>query len=390
MRTKPRLEKGREHTFPGQSAQDELPSAARPAPSLLRLGMRLAFLTSGRLVPSSRFRVLQFVPHLQRFGHECLVLPSRPDKYASLPLLGFRLSGAVKRWNRRSDLAALERWSPDVVVLERELFSDATFDVEQTLRRIARRLVLDIDDGLFVLHRHKFEVLCGLSDHVIAGNELLTARVQTINPRVTVIPTCVDVEKYQIPSAKCQEKTLSTPIILGWTGTAANIEYLEVLREPLRRLAREFPIELRVIAESDLPLRRLGFDRDGIAIRFVHWSESTEVADLSAFDVGLMPMPDTEWTRYKCGLKILQYMAAGVPAVASPVGVNSEIIHHGVNGWLATTSDEWLFVLRQLLSDSSRRDSVVPVARKTVTDHYSVQAQLPQLIACLDAVCAGQ
>ncbi len=362
--------------------------------------MRIAFLTSGRLVPSSRFRVLQFVPDLQRLGHECLVLPSRPEKYASLPLLGFRLSGVVKRWARRRDLATLERWSPDVVVLERELFSDATFDVEQTLRRIARRLVLDIDDGLFVLNRHKFEVLCGLSDHVIAGNELLATRVQPINPRVTVIPTCVDVGKYQGRGTRGEGRVMSqansphaphpSPLVLGWTGTAANIEYLEVLREPLRQLAREFPIELRVIAESELPLRRLGFDRDGIPTRFVRWSEATEVADLGAFDVGLMPMPDTEWTRYKCGLKILQYMAAGVPAVASPVGVNSEIIHHGVNGWLATTPDEWLFVLRQLLSDPNRRDSVVPAARKTVEERYSITAQLPRLIACLEGVCVGQ
>ncbi len=358
--------------------------------------MRIAFLTSGRIVPSSRFRVLQFVPHLQRLGHECLVLPSRPEKYDSLPLLGFRLSGVVKRCNRRSDLAALERWLPDVVVLERELFSDATFDVEQALRRIARRLVLDIDDGLFVLNRHKFEVLCGLCDHVIAGSELLAARVQPINSHVTVIPTCVDVEKFRVPSsefrgADTRNSELGTRnFILGWTGTAANIEYLEALREPVKQLAREFPIELRVIAESDGPLRRLGFDRDGIQTRFVRWSEATEIADLQAFDIGLMPMPDTDWTRYKCGLKILQYMAAGVPAVASPVGVNSEIIHHGVNGWLATTPDEWLFVLRQLLSDPSRGETVASFARKTVEERYSVQAQLPRLIACLEAVSVGQ
>jgi glycosyltransferase involved in cell wall biosynthesis len=359
--------------------------------------MRLAFLTSGRHVPSSRFRVLQFVPHFQRLGHECLVLPSRPEKYDSLPLLGFRCSGFVKRWHRRTDFVALAGWSPDVVVLERELFSDATFDAEQALRRIAKRLVLDIDDGLFVLNRHKFEVLCGLSDHIIAGNELLAARVRAINPRVTVIPTCVDVGKYPVPSAKCQGTVLSTehlalgtPMTLGWTGTAANIPYLEVLREPLKQLAREFPVELRIIAESDRPLRKLGLERDGISTCFVRWSEATEVADLQAFHIGLMPMPDTDWTRYKCGLKILQYMAAGVPAVASPVGVNSEIIHHGVNGWLATTPDEWLFVLKQLLSDPSRRASVVSTARKTVEERFSVQAQLPRLVACLEAVCAGQ
>ncbi|TXT23607.1 MAG: group 1 glycosyl transferase, partial [Planctomycetota bacterium] len=355
----------REHTGTSQSSQDELCGVTGSDRSLLSSAMRLAFLTSGRLVPSSRFRVLQFVPHLQRLGHECLVLPSRPEKYSSLPLLGFRLSGHVKRWHRRSDLVALERWSPDVVVLEREIFSDESFDVEQAVRRIAKRLVLDIDDGLFVLHRQKFEVLCGLSDHVIAGNELLATRVREINPSVTVIPTCVDLDRFGewTPRDVNDVQNFSTfqfrfsdslpqlPIrrsqvaILGWTGTAANIAYLEVLREPLKTLSREFPIELRVIAESDRPLRALAFDRYGIPTRFVRWSEETEVADLRQFEIGLMPMPDTEWTRYKCGLKILQYMAAGVPAVASPVGVNTAIIRNQITGWLASTPDEWLYVL---------------------------------------------
>ncbi len=155
-------------------------------------------------------------------------------------------------------------------------------------------------------------------------------------------------------------------------------------------LAAEFPIELVVIAESNGPLKRLGFDREGIKTRFVRWSEVNEVSDLASFDVGLMPMPDTDWTRYKCGLKILQYMAAGIPAVASPVGVNSEIIRHGVNGWLATTTDEWIFVLRQLLSQPNRSVSVIEAARQTVVERFSVQAQLPRLVACLEAVSTGQ
>ena len=354
--------------------------------------MRIAFLTSGRFVPSSRFRVLAFVPHLQRLGHECLVLPSRPEKYASLPLLGFRLSGLAKRWNRRRDLAALKRWSPDVVVLERELFSDGTVDFEQALRQIAKRLVLDVDDGLFVLNRHKFEVLCGLSDHMIAGNELLAVRIRSINPRVTVIPTCVDLERYAAKSqiSNLKSQISNRPVVLGWTGTAANIAYLDVLRKPLKQLAREFSIELRVIAESDRPLRQLEFEREGIATRFIPWSADREVADLQAFDIGLMPMPDTDWTRYKCGLKILQYMAAGIPAVASPVGVNSEIIRHGITGWLATTSDEWAYVLRQLLNHSGHPATVLDAARRTVEERYSISAQLPRLVTCLETVHAGR
>ncbi len=363
--------------------------------------MRIAFLTSGRLVPSSRFRVLAYVPHLEQRGHECLILPSRPEKYSSLPLLRFRLSGLIKRWFRGCDLTTLERWSPDVVVLERELFSDATCDVEQHLRRSVRRIVVDIDDGLFVLHRHKFEVLCGLSDHIIAGNDLLAERVRPVNPRVTVIPTCVDLERFRIADCRLPIADLSAfdnqksriknqKFNLGWTGTAANIAYLDVLREPLKQLAREFPIELRVIAESQRPLKRLGFERDGIPIRFTPWSEATEMEDLATFDLGLMPMPDTDWTRFKCGLKILQYMALGIPAIASSVGVNRQIIEHGLNGWLASTPEEWLTVLRMLLGDASRRAAVVPAARRLVEEQYSIQVHCPRLVACLEAVCAGQ
>jgi glycosyltransferase involved in cell wall biosynthesis len=329
---------------------------------------------------------------LAQAGHECRAFPCRPDKYRSLPLLGFRLSGLVKRWFRWSDLKALDHWNPDVVVLERELFSDDSFDVEQSLRRRVRKLVLDIDDGLFVLHRHKFEVLCGLSDLVIVGNNLLADRVRPINPRAVVIPTCVDLDKFLVTTSKgrfdsARNSQLATRnFVLGWTGTAANIEYLEVLREPLRQLAREFPIELHVIAESNRPLQRLRFDEEGIPTRFIRWSVETEVADLSTFDVGLMPMPDNEWTRYKCGLKILQYMAAAIPAIASPVGVNAEIIQHGVTGWLASTPAEWLNVLRHVLTTRADQADVITRARDLVEKQYSVQAQFPRLIACLSSV----
>jgi len=350
--------------------------------------MRLAFLTSGRFVPSSRFRVLQFVPRIRALGHECLVLPSIPAKYDSLPLLGFRLSGLVKRWNRRRDREALRRWDPDVVVLERELFDDGSFDAERSLRGAVRRMVLDIDDGLFVSRPAKFAALCAMSDHVVAGNELLAARARTINPRVTVVPTCVDPERYTGSPTGAPPSPPGTRV-LGWTGTSWNIPFLEALRGPLAALSREFSLELRVIAESDRPLRRLALERDGVATRFVRWSEATEVADLREFDIGLMPLPDDEWTRHKCGLKVLQYMAAGVPAVASPVGANAEIIRHGVNGWLAATPGEWTSVLRLLLSDPQPPAAVLAEARRTVHERYSVNAQLPRLLACLEAVHAG-
>jgi len=349
--------------------------------------MRLAFLISGPQVPSSRFRVLQFLPRLRELGHECLVLPSVPAKYDSLPLLGFRLTGLLKRRNRRRDLERLRRWEPDVVVLERELFDDGSHDAEQSLRRAVRRIVLDIDDGLFVSRPAKFAALCALSDHVVVGNELLAARARAINPRVTVVPTCVDPGRYAGGAPRTAAPGATR--VLGWTGTSWNVRFLEILRGPLAALSREFPLELRVIAESERALRLLALGRDGVAARFVPWSEATEAADLQAFDIGLMPLPDDEWTRHKCGLKVLQYMAAGVPAVASPVGVNAEIIRHGINGWLAGTPEEWTSVLRLLLSAPTPPAAVLAEARRTVEERYSIDAQLPRLLACLEAVSAG-
>jgi glycosyltransferase involved in cell wall biosynthesis len=346
--------------------------------------MRIAFLTSGPLVPSSRYRVLQFLPGLRALGHECLVLPSRPTKYGLLPWPYFGFSSLLRRGNRRRDFETLERWGADVVVLERELFNDATFDAEQSLRRAARRLVLDVDDGLFVARPRKFDALCALSDHVIAGNELLAARARSVTPRVTVIPTCVDLARFG--GAATRAAAPSRTRVLGWTGTSWNIPSLETLRRPLAALAREFPLELRVIAESGRRLRRLAFERDGIATRFRRWSEASECADLRAFDIGLMPLPDDAWSRHKCGLKILQYMAAGVPAVASPVGVNAQIIRHGVNGWLAATPEEWTRTLRLLLADPARGAAVLAQARLTVAEGYSVAAHLPRLADCLAAV----
>ena len=112
--------------------------------------------------------------------------------------------------------------------------------------------------------------------------------------------------------------------------------------------------------------------------------------DLATFDLGMMPMPDTDWTRFKCWLKILQFMALGIPAIASPVGVNQQIIEHGLNGWLASTSEEWLAVLRSLLSDAGRRVLVLSAARRLVEEKYSIHVHCPRLVACLEAVCARQ
>ncbi len=340
--------------------------------------MKILFLTSGQRVPSSRFRVLQYIPYLQQLSHECVVLPSRPEKYRSIRGLGSRLSQHVRRFRRLRNIRMIAQSSFDVVFLERELFSDGSYDVEQTLRAAAKTLILDIDDGLFVLHPRKFDVLAGISDAVIVGNKLLYEKTISLNANVTTIPTCLDLERYQVKPPRHGDDKRERTTILGWTGTAANIEFLKQVEQPLNDLAKRFPIELRIIAESSRPLRQLHLP--DVSIRFTTWNEETEIEDLRSFDIGLMPMPDNEWTRYKCGLKILQYMALGIPAVASPVGTNADIIQHERNGFLAETDREWVEILSRLIEQRELRVAIATAGRSTVEERFSVRKHVSSLV----------
>lgn len=345
--------------------------------------MRILFLTTGRQTPSSRFRVLQYVPHLRRLGHRCTVAASHPPMYRHYGWLGWRRSTQLRRLLRRLDLRRLDLQHFDAVYLERELFDDDSWDLEAAFRRRSRTMLLDVDDAIFLRHPAKFEAVARMCDAVVAGNRLLQQRIEPLNPNVAVIPTCVDLERYSVKPAK---STQSRPV-LGWTGTSSNLPYLGMIAEPLRRLAREVPFELRIIADDAAPLRKMDFS--GVDLRFVRWRERTEIRDISAFDIGLMPLPDTEWTRYKCGLKIIQYMALGVPAVASPVGANTEIVGRGENGLLAKSADDWQQALTQLLLDREYRTVLGSAGRATVESRYSILAQLPRWVEVLEATVRG-
>lgn len=341
--------------------------------------MRILFLLTGRKIPSSRFRILQLVPHLRRLGHRCVVSASHPPMYAHYRWLGWRASQRLRRELRRFDLLRLRLQWFDVVYLERELFDDDAWDIEQQFRRHSRTLVLDVDDAIFLRHPAKFSHVAGMCDGVIAGNQALRDVISQWNQNVSVVPTCVDLGRYPQRNALGANER---PII-GWTGTKSNIGYLELIAEPLRTLATQIDFELRIIADDPGPLAML--DLQGVNVRFVPWQARREGQDLQPLDVGLMPLPDNDWTRYKCGLKIVQYMAVGVPAVASPVGVNSEIVRPGENGFLANSPDEWLDALRRLLRDPALQAELGANARGTVEQHYSIQSQLPHWLAAVEA-----
>ncbi len=337
--------------------------------------MNILFLSSGDRVPSARFRILPFLRHFRAGGHRVVVAHSFPQKYDYFPWMGFRPSQLLKRsvrwwhWLRTK----LQRF--DVVFVDREIFDNTTIDMEQRFRESCHRLVIDLDDAVFLRYPEKFEQLMRLADLVVCGNRFLEERVRPFNSNICHVPTCVDMDDY---AERSQTAAVAATTVVGWMGTAGNLKYLSVAAEALRILATETQYELRIVVPDISPLREI--DLTGVRVVHEAWQPAREVEQLRQFDLGLMPLfPNQEWDLYKCGLKLIQYLAVGVPGIAAPVGVNSEILDGNQNGQAAQSTDEWLAALQLLITNPELRRQMGHRGRQTVERKYSIQANYPVL-----------
>ncbi len=336
--------------------------------------MKILFLHSGDRIPSARFRILPYVSLFEEHGHKVKAKSSFPQKYDYWPWLGFRPSQFLKKAVRYFHLIQCRFGRYDVAFIDRELFDSPAWNWEAKLRTLVPVFVLDVDDAVFFRYPEKFDRLVTMSDLVVAGNPFLLEKVEPLNPHAVVIPTCVEMRSY--PEKDHSLKAL--PPVIGWMGTTGNLNYLNVIAGALRNLARQCEFELRLIAPEDTPLQTI--DLTGVNVTFIRWNGKTEVEELRLFDVGLMPLfADNEWDKYKCGLKLIQYMAVGIPGVASPVGVNADIVQQGVDGFLAATNQEWEDILFALIQDQALRLSVGAKARAKVFANYSIESQFPRL-----------
>ena len=186
---------------------------------------------------------------------------------------------------------------------------------------------------------------------------------------MSIIPTTIDTETY---TPKDDSMICGRPVI-GWSGSLTTLKHLRTVISPLQQLGKFLDFRLKVLGNEDFPIA-------GIEVESKGWDRDSEVPDLHSFDIGIMPLPDDAWSRGKCGLKALQYMALGIPTVASPVGVNSEIIEEGKNGVLATSEQEWVEKLSLLLSDEALRERLSREGRKTVEEQYSAKVQALRLL----------
>lgn len=344
--------------------------------------MQILFLTSGPNVPSSRFRILQWIPHLERLGHQCTVAPARPAKYDAYRWLGWRLSQRFRKVSRWLDWWMSRCRRVDVVVVERELSDDDSTDLERRFRQSLRTFILDVDDGIFLRHPEKFDCLARMADLVIAGNAAIAERARTVTRKVVTIPTCVDTDVY----TPAHERPAGPPT-LGWIGTSSNLPYLRRLAPVLRAVQQRHDCRLRLIVDESPEIELLR--GEGVHCDWIPWSSRREIAELRQLDIGLMPLPDDEWSRHKCGFKLLQYMAVGLPAVASPVGVNREIVVSGQTGFLAATDVEWEAALESLLSDAELRRRLGTAGRERTVQNYSVASHLDLWVSAVTAAADG-
>ncbi|HWD09188.1 MAG TPA: glycosyltransferase, partial [Actinomycetota bacterium] len=222
-----------------------------------------------------------------------------------------------------------------------------------------------------------------------AGNEYLASYARRYSSAVQVIPTTVDTDRYRpLPDGSRPRPEGGSGLVrVGWSGSRTTSAHLALIQGALRRMLEELPVELVVI--GDPAFRLSGGSAYADRVRVEPWRAETEIAEVGAFDIGLMPLPDDEWSRGKCGFKALLYMSLGVPPVVAPVGVNTVIVSDGANGLLASTEEDWVGAVGRLVEDAALRRQLGAAARQTVVERYSGQAWAPRFLEVLEAAVAG-
>ncbi len=339
--------------------------------------IKVTALTSGRNVPSSRFRVRQFIEPLSHFGIQVSEYPLPLRKYTpNLPQPIRFLMDAGKSAARVPGLLAAR--SSDLTWLERELVPRRLTHED----RAGRKRVFDVDDAIWLTSDSGFSEEIAVRSHgVIAGNEFIAEHYRSVGARAWVVPTSIDTDRWQ---------TRSKPAVrswtVGWTGTSSNLSALESLDEPLADFLTQYA-DTRLLVVCD---RKPAFKKISPAQwSFERWSSDREVQLVQRMDVGLMPLPDNEWSRGKCAFKMIAYMAVGIPVVVSPIGVNKDVLQHADVGVAAATTNDWFESLRLLFNDRERAASLGNAGRRLVEDKYSVRKNAAAL-AKIFAQAAGR
>lgn len=329
-----------------------------------------------RMGASSRLRTYQYVPFLKTKGIEVTVSPLFNDRYLKELYAG---KGTSWRnilhcyWGRL--ITTLKATEFDQIVIEKELFPFFPSWLEWWLYIKGKSYVVDYDDAVFHnydLHqrfwvrwllRNKIDKVMRYSKRVLAGNEYLQEKAMSSGAKeVVILPTVVDGSRYFPVEKKCENKLVK----VGWIGSPSTLKYVKEILPVLNKVNEKYPFELVIIGGG----AKLGFS--GKETQVV-WSEEKEVSEIQKLDIGIMPLSNTPWEKGKCGYKLIQYMACGLPVVGSPIGFNQKLIFHGRNGFLPNDPLKWEQCLKNLLSDRTLRKQMGEEGYSIIHQKYVLQ-----------------
>jgi glycosyltransferase involved in cell wall biosynthesis len=308
------------------------------------------FLYQNEKLPSSRIRILNLLPEIQKEGIQAYAV-SYPQSFFEK----IRLLRAMKQF--------------DIVYLQKKLISPPEMKV---LRKYSKRLFFDFDDAIYCRsdtqggsesksRNLKFKYTIQNVDLVIAGNRTLADYTSLYNENVVVIPSGVETRNIPLKNYTA----FNSDIILGWVGGKGNLHHLKMLSPIFQKLSLDYRIQVNILCDAAI-------DIPSVKVRHIPWRLETQEKEIALFDIGIMPLPDNKWTQGKCGYKALQYMAAAIPPVVSDVGSNRDMLQHNREGFLVPSIDGFYGALKFLLDDKNQREKIGLNARKKAEKIFSV------------------
>lgn len=349
--------------------------------------MKVLVLTRySRLGASSRYRMFQYLPLLKKNCWQIEVHCLLGDNYinalygkTSFPYLELIKSYLERIW------LLLRKEKYDLIWLQQEALPWIPSFVEKFLLSGKIPIVVDYDDAFFHRYdqhknlfikfflRKKINRIMEISSAVVVCNNYLAQRAKDSKAKsVELLPTVVDLDLYKIKTPNAKEI-----FTIGWVGSPHTAKYLDAIKPILTELIKDENVKVSILGSGkyDLP-----------GAQFIDWNEETEIENIRTFDVGIMPLDNTSWERGKCGFKLIQYMACGIPVIASPIEINAKIVNHRVNGFLAETLDGWKEYFKLLKDNVKLREEMGLQGRKTVEENYTLEVNTPKLINILKSV----
>jgi glycosyltransferase involved in cell wall biosynthesis len=344
---------------------------------------KILFLTLHRpdRSPSQRFRFEQYLHFLKQnnYDYEFSFLLNQKDDtlFYSKGQFFKKVIIVLKSFSKRlKELRSKNEY--DIIFIQRECFMLGSSYFEKQFSKKRAKLIFDFDDSIWLQNvsdanktfvwlknPEKTAKIISYADLIFAGNEYLKNYALQFNSNTVVIPTTIDTDEYK----KISQNKSGNKVTIGWSGSITTIQHFEYALSVLKKIKEKYgnSIEIKVIGDAN-------YSNKELEIKGLAWNKQSELSDLSFFDIGIMPLPDDEWANGKCGLKGLQYMALEIPTIMSPVGVNTEIIKNGINGFLAHNEDEWFEKLSLLIESKELREKIGKEGRKTVEEKYSTNA----------------